>query len=73
MMNVLQILEVRHGRWPGWLEFQLRVRWSNEKVEDIPFSYNPKDEEPLSVGLREKIIPNLDPATILPALEKSVG
>jgi hypothetical protein len=73
MINVLDILEVRHSRISGWLEFQLRVRWPNGRIEEIPFTYSPTDDAPLSVGLREKIIPKLDPATILPALETPVG
>jgi hypothetical protein len=73
MMNVLEILEVRHSRIPGWLEFQLKVRWSNGKVEDIPFSYNPEDDAPLTIGLRDKIVPKLKPEEILPALEPKVG
>lgn len=72
-MNVLNILEVRQGKFPGWLEFQLKVRWPNGKVEDIPFSYNPEDDAPLTLGLKEHIVPELDPATILPALEASSG
>ena len=72
-MNVYAILEVRQGLRPGWLEFQLKVKWPNGALEDIPFTYNPEDMAPLSVALREKIIPNLTPEQILPALETPVG
>jgi hypothetical protein len=66
-MNVLDILEVRHGTRAGMLEFKLRVMWPNKKVEIIDFTYDPDDDAPLTVGLREKIVPTLDPSTILPA------
>lgn len=67
-MNVLDILEVRHGNIAGQLEFKLNVKWNNGKVEVIDFTYDPNDDAPLAVGLKEKIIPGLDPATILPAI-----
>ena len=73
MLNVLEIYEVRHSHIPGWLEFELKVRWPDGRIEDIPFTYNPNDDAPLTVGLRDHIIPNLDPNTILPVKEASVG
>ena len=73
MINVLNILEVRHGQFPGWLEFKLRVRWQDGSIKELPFTYNPDDTAPLTRGLKEHVVPTLDQSSILPALEPKVG
>lgn len=66
-MNVLRIDEVKHGPHEGWLEFKLRVDWKDKRgIRDIEFTYNPEDDAPLTLALKQHIVPKLNPAEILP-------